>query len=366
MSPKKRTAKKTTIATKAPPAPKKSLAERILDDIAEHGRFAVLPESLPYLAAVKDIRQRLKIDASSAETLADSETPNKPYGGLNVISAYVDYLLDEEGNPTDELGVRVCLQEIPKEPIPGMGTGINLPVRAANGIKVSYEATGRIVEQALQPGEAVTDGNGEKGTFGAIVTRRNSVDANGSAFQFLLSNRHVIANTSDPAPQSPVFDQRTREVVARLFTWSVFAERRVDCAIAYITSPNVAGPNVGFSIDPNPIGRNELAAMCAAGSVRVLKYGITTGLTRGVVDGLGVLIDIRGRGLKIDQIRIAGLNDQNRRSSVFSAGGDSGALVVEERTKRPIGLLFAGDGPLSYVNRIDNVIASMDLSGFLA
>ena len=46
----------------------------------------------------------------------------------------------------------------------------------------------------------------------------------------------------------------------------------------------------------------------------------------------------------------------------FSMPGDSGSLIVDAETKRPVGLLFAGDGDGStFANRIDKVVNALTI-----
>lgn len=41
----------------------------------------------------------------------------------------------------------------------------------------------------------------------------------------------------------------------------------------------------------------------------------------------------------------------------FSAGGDSGSLIVDAVNKHPVGLLFAGGGVMTFANVIDDVLS---------
>jgi hypothetical protein len=57
-----------------------------------------------------------------------------------------------------------------------------------------------------------------------------------------------------------------------------------------------------------------------------------------------------------DQVLVRGLE------SPFSDGGDSGALVYEERRRRPLGLLCAGSPKFSVVNKIERVLDGLGVS----
>ena len=87
----------------------------------------------------------------------------------------------------------------------------------------------------------------------------------------------------------------------------------------------------------------------------VQKYGRTTGHTRGKVTGINAILDVNyrtGRARFVDQIVVTGQG--------FSAGGDSGSLIVTDgrgrKDRRPVGLLFAGSPNTTIANPIDLVL----------
>jgi hypothetical protein len=85
----------------------------------------------------------------------------------------------------------------------------------------------------------------------------------------------------------------------------------------------------------------------------VRKHGRTTGHTLGVV--MDVAADFTmNYGVQTadfeDQIAIVGAG------GAFSQPGDSGALVVDGVSRRPVGLLFCGGGNTTFANPIDLVL----------
>ncbi len=56
-----------------------------------------------------------------------------------------------------------------------------------------------------------------------------------------------------------------------------------------------------------------------------------------------------------DQIAIQGVND------LFSQGGDSGSLIVDAMTRRPVALLFAGGGNQTFASPIDRVLSRFEI-----
>jgi hypothetical protein len=86
----------------------------------------------------------------------------------------------------------------------------------------------------------------------------------------------------------------------------------------------------------------------------VQKYGRTTSLTSGTIDGINATILVRydsGQARFVDQIEVGG--------SGFSAGGDSGSLIVTEGGNNPVALLFAGGSDVTFGNPIADVLSEL-------
>jgi hypothetical protein len=93
----------------------------------------------------------------------------------------------------------------------------------------------------------------------------------------------------------------------------------------------------------------------------VMKYGRTTRLTIGTINGINVTLSVcynsscSRTATFIDQIAIGSNN--------FSRAGDSGSLIVSnDANAYPIGLLFAGGGGITFANPIDAVLNSFNVS----
>ncbi len=206
------------------------------------------------------------------------------------------------------------------------------------------------------------------GTLGAPVE-----DASGVLY--ILSNNHVLARTNKGEPgedilQPALIDQEVTcaqdvgDRVADLtrfvpITFKKGAANTVDAAVAAIV-PGAVDPS-GTILD---IGTVNPATAPAQIGLAVTKSGRTTGQTFGEIAALDVTADIAydkqcGLGTQIarfvNQIRIA--------PGAFSAGGDSGALIVEAvsggQEPRPVGLLFAGSETSTLANPIDAVLSSL-------
>jgi hypothetical protein len=198
---------------------------------------------------------------------------------------------------------------------------------------------------------------------------------------FILSNNHVLANVNQAAPGDPILQPGTfdggiaDDAIANLtdfqpiafcdvfFIWLICDQTNtMDAAIAK-SDPGklgVATPNGGYGApsstlhpaygDPSASGDENLTQLLGAS---VQKYGRTTGLTAGTVNTINATVNVC---YDENCLNVARFSDQLIVGpGTFSAGGDSGALVVDSQ-RRPVGLLFAGSDTQTIVNRIDLVL----------
>jgi hypothetical protein len=205
------------------------------------------------------------------------------------------------------------------------------------------------------------------GTLGSQLTLQNGVS-------YILSNNHVLARTNQAAigesiiapgliDQAPVCSPDLTDEVGRLaafvpISFNKNATNKVDAAIARITSTRVAADG---SI--TNIGVPSGTVLDPSMGLKVKKQGRTTGLTKGTVQAVGVTVSVSyqptcGMGKKmtakfVDQFTVTPGN--------FSAGGDSGSLIVEDVSSkpRPVGLLFAGSSTITIGNKMSNVVAGL-------
>lgn len=191
------------------------------------------------------------------------------------------------------------------------------------------------------------------GTIGARVKKGNEVLA--------LSNNHVYAASNaaskgDAVIQPGSFDggSSPADDIGTLDDFVVinFAgnDNVVDAAIASTTTGDLgnATPSDGYGIP-----RSQTIA--AEVGMRVKKYGRTTGETKGRVSAINATVNVNygapGVARFVDQIVVGG--------GGFSAGGDSGSLVVVQNgsdARRPVGLLYAGSSSATILNPIEEVL----------
>jgi hypothetical protein len=179
------------------------------------------------------------------------------------------------------------------------------------------------------------------GTIGARVTDGTDV--------FALSNNHVYADVNaasigDAVIQPGTFDDGS--------------------------SPDAATAATVGNATPGD-GTPKSATVAASVNQKVKKYGRTTGLSKGQVYVINATVnvcyeaDAAGNCTKlasfVDQIVIT--------PGSFSAGGDSGSLIVADgkgRNKaddrKPVGLLFAGSALVTIADPIDAVLAAFNVT----
>ena len=266
----------------------------------------------------------------------------------------------------------------PEVAIPGSADGVGIQ-RVVTGLIAARacQDTGNPAERCNRPvpiGVSVGHPAVTAGTIGARVT-------NGSAV-FALSNNHVLANSNnatvgDSALQPGTYDggQDPADKIGTLSAWKPISFsasacsgvtsdsdcNTIDAAIALTTTGNL-----GVATLPSGYGTPSASTVSPSIGQSVTKCGRTTGCTTGTVAEINVTIDVcyKPRGLFscardgvarfVNQI---GVSD-----GTFSAGGDSGSLIVTTSTKNPVGLLFAGGSSRTYANEIDRVLGNFSVT----
>lgn len=184
------------------------------------------------------------------------------------------------------------------------------------------------------------------GTLGCLVRRGTQL--------FALSNNHVLADTNRLPIGTEIvqpFGAAAADVFARLADFDlirfpdvggVTPRNRMDAAIAAITSSKLVRRGTIFGI-PNYTPQ----LLAARPAMRVTKSGRTTGVTTGRVTAIrvnGVTVNYGTQqnpiiGTFDNCVQIAGPAGQP-----FSAPGDSGSVILDAQSGRPVALLFAGNG----------------------
>ena len=201
------------------------------------------------------------------------------------------------------------------------------------------------------------------GTLGCFVKRYND-DA-----YYILSNNHILANINECSINDPVFQPgkidggQTADTIARLADYEPLkftGDNLYDAAIARLDmSPtDMHVPGIGrLSGTTSPVV-----------DARVQKTGRSSDLTSGLIITRNIDIEVDfGNNRKLvfrDQFEIEGRNEEGLVAG-FSAGGDSGSLVIESGSMKAVGLLFAGDDMgSSYASPIEPIFSRFNV--FLA
>lgn len=193
------------------------------------------------------------------------------------------------------------------------------------------------------------------GTFGVLVEKGGQ--------KFILSNNHVLANENSLPKGSPIFqpglldlNDPTHDQIARLTDFIKLETgkgNKVDCAIAEVDGS--VSPRLMPQVNKLKTGQPVVAAVGMA----VEKVGRTTSFTTGKITDVSANVKVTydiGTLTFVDQILIAGSK------GAFSAAGDSGSLIVDQKGKAPVGLLFAGSPAQTIANHIGEVLGALNVT----
>ena len=289
-------------------------------------------------------------------------------GALAVQEAHTNTLLDHAGVVGVALGLQAGTQPtirvyVVSEDVTGLPLDLEgIPVETVvTGMFFAYDTTDR--HRPAPIGVSVGHPDITAGTIGARV-----VDNQGNVY--LLSNNHVLANSNDAnlgdsALQPGPFDGGTdpEDKIGELHDFEPIkfdgSNNTMDAAIASSTTAELDNATL-----PEGYGVPGTTVVNASFGMAVQKCGRTTECTTGQVEEINVTVDVcyESRGpfctlvaRFVDQIAITPGN--------FSAGGDSGSLIVTNNSnKNPVGLLFAGSSTHTIANPIGPVLQRFDVS----
>lgn len=211
---------------------------------------------------------------------------------------------------------------------------------------------------------------------GTLGCRLKATSSTGVGY-YILSNNHVIANenqgnvASDGMLQPGTLDNNcntpnSNDVIGVLTDFETInfngQPNQVDAGIAITVATDTGFATPAGEAYGTPTANVQTAAV----GMRVVKYGRTTGYTYGKVDTINVSVNVgydSGTALFVNQIMIRGTRPNGRGNTTFSAGGDSGSLIVERSDNDPVGLLFAGNSSFTIANPIGAVLDTFSGNG---
>ena len=317
--------------------------------------------------------------------------PSHPPGLDRAIAAqeaHTDALLTRAGVIGTAVGLAADGQPVVK--IYTRAAGVRGLPADLDGVPVEVEVTGEIVAQShslTRPAAIGTSTGSDRlivyrgllyctvGTLGARVSNGSSV--------YALSNAHVYALegsktngtvqkgvNGDPSLQPGRVDmtdqacgsphERDTAVIGRLWDYrpivfSRTANNEIDAAIAKTTVDQV-----GTDTPADGYGGPSSTPVAASIGLEVQKYGRTTWLTTGAVTGVNATVIIKydkGQARFVKQVVVQGDD-----GSTFSAGGDSGSLIVTSIGNHPVALLFAGSSSTTIGNPIALVLGAFGVT----
>jgi hypothetical protein len=194
----------------------------------------------------------------------------------------------------------------------------------------------------------------------------------GSGNVYALSNNHVYANENratigDNVLQPGHYDggKNPEDAIGKLSAFVSIkfdgTNNTIDAAIAAIIKDGDT-PRVGKATPSNGYGTPKSTTASASVKMQVQKYGRTTGLTTGKIYAKNATVDVwYGTGVArfVNQLIIT--------PGTFSAGGDSGSLIVKKdriasENNKPVGLLFAGSDFVTIANPIGDVLSAFGVT----
>jgi hypothetical protein len=245
------------------------------------------------------------------------------------------------------------------------------------GVPVEIEVTGRF-EARLSTTDmwprpvpiGISTGH-PKITAGTIGCR--VVDDDGNVFA--LSNNHVYANSNDAKIGDPVLQPGPYDGGTSadwIGTLAAFKEIKfdgsdnlMDAAIALV-GDGTFGPTVDTATPAAGYGtpsQTTVSLTSANIGMSVKKFGRTTELTTGTVAEINVTVNVCYDGRGAVCFKVAKFVDQISISpGSFSAGGDSGSLIVTTSGNKPVALLFAGSSTRTIASPIDPILTEFGVS----
>jgi hypothetical protein len=193
------------------------------------------------------------------------------------------------------------------------------------------------------------------GTLGSLITDGTT--------RYILSNNHVLARgdkavAGEDVSQPGLIDNNCAvATVVADFTGAAPLGSNVDAAVAQLRTGQMDA--TGFIED---IGVPSSTVVNPSVGLGVAKSGRTTGFTTGTIASINTSVSVQyqancGSGKKFT---VAYTNQVVINSSTFSAGGDSGSLIVTNNASHnPVALLFAGSSTTTIGNPIGLVLTRL-------
>jgi hypothetical protein len=308
------------------------------------------------------LEKTLLIDSAAVAMRAESGTGT--HGFENILGVGIGEKISGGTNTGEHCVTVYVLAKVPKKTI---DYGAMVP-EEVNRVPTDVVEVGEIIAQPYRGRYRPAPGGVSVGHF-KITAGTIACMVQAGSKKYILSNNHVLANSNsakigDAILQPGAFDggMVPADVIAKLskFVTLKFGgvqSNFVDCAIAAPTKSGLVIPtNIGY-------GTLRLPTVLPSLGLNVKKAGRTTQKTTGRISGVNVTVKVSygtsGVALFKNQFMIVSLG-----SSPFSAGGDSGSLIIthsptSSAANHPVGLLFAGSATNTIANPIGAVLTAL-------
>jgi hypothetical protein len=333
----------------------------------------------------KQIEEQLAARSSDGAVEAEAALS----GASNIIGVGIGAGIGEQGVAQESLGDvapgEFSLNVYVVEPIgseqvrSAISEAMGISAASSSDVPMNVIVTGMVDAQPhrwkLRPapaGISVGHVRVTAGTIGCLAVGRS---APRNSRRLMLSNNHVIANSNNAAYGDCICQPGTADGGACPRDQVAILERFVpinfsggvnylDCATGWCWHERVRPDLVYVSGGSLHYFRISSAPATPTMNMIVGKSGRTTQLTTGRIIGISESVNVNyGAGrvaLFRDQISIRSVN-----ANPFSAGGDSGSSIwTWDAARRPVGLLFAGGGGVTFANKMTRVVAALDINLF--
>jgi hypothetical protein len=278
----------------------------------------------------------------------------------NIIGAGVAEKITDKG-PTGTLALCFYVRKkLPKERV--KAANMLPPVMATPDGKAVFTDVieiGKVVPQLttplvrrkpIQSGYSVGHFNITAGTLGAIVTRNKK--------KYLLSNSHVLADSGQGKRGDAIYypgpadNGKPADTVAKLAFFRKFVvdnqfSNEIDAALAQVLADDLTLVNYKIHGAKTPIKTADPQR-----DMKIVVMGRTSGVKKSVVRD----VDFR---IQADYpLGTVGFTGQVR-CDTYSAGGDSGSIIVDAGSGAIVGLHFAGSPQGSIFTPIRKVMAAL-------
>lgn len=344
---------------------------------ADVPEVAALSEvSTPLLDAKAAIEDQLnqQISATPSALAADSLSGAGNIQGVGIGLGNAASLAGEAPPGAPSLTIYVAEQMTPAEVRSLVVESLGVRA-AASDVPFSVVVTGIVEAQPHRfrdrPAPGGISAGHVKVTAGTLGCLSRGRTAPRDARLLMLSNNHVLANVNDAKYGDCITQPGTLDggscpadqvaILERFVPISFTGPNFVDCATGWCW-PDRVRPELVYLSSGSPvyfrIGNTPTAPTLG---MTVGKSGRTTQLTSGRITGVGVTVNVNMGGGRIAQFR-----DQvsvQASSGDFSAGGDSGSVIwTWDSNRTPVALLNAGGGGTTFANRMDRVLAALDIN----